>query len=142
MKHLKKVLLAGCIGTVLLGLYVVLPIDKPQDMVYTHRIKQELIALANNKVETALRVADIKKQKDYWVDGTVGVTADGYVFYYNIHESHGMDYIRDIHILYLPDEKRFLVSHALHFCCDMSQYPQPSSKAAVAAMFKDGYKLN
>lgn len=141
MKHLKKVLLAGCIGTVLLVLYLLSPIDKPQDMVYAHRIKQELIALANDKVDTALRVADIKKHiKDSWVDGRVGVTMDGYIFYYDIHESHGMDYIDDVHILYLPDEKRFLVTHALHFCCDLSKFEQASSKAAVTAMFKKGYK--
>jgi hypothetical protein len=99
------------------------------------RTKQQLIALANDKAATNRRVVEIKKESNQrWSDGRVGITADGYIFYYDLHESHGTDNIRDIHLLYLPDEERFLVTHD-HFCCDLSKNEQAKNKAELVKYF-------
>lgn len=106
---------------------------KPQDMAYLRRTKRELVALASDKIETAGRLAAMKKDGN-WADGHVGIAADGYVFYYDLHESHGSDKISDLHLLYLPDEKRFLMNHR-HFCYDINKLQQAQNKAEVKRIF-------
>jgi len=109
--------------------------DKPQDIAYQRRIKHELRALAKDKAATAQRIAKIRAANNgCWTDERVGVTADGYIFYYDLHESHGMDNIRDIHILYLPDEDRYIITH-VHWCYGLEKLQQASSKAVVVGIF-------
>ena len=107
---------------------------QPQDVAYVNNVKHELVALANDTRTTQMRLAIIKRD-DRWSDGRVGVTADGYLFFYDLHESHGTDIISDIHILYLPDEQRFLISHD-HFCCDLSKFIQAKNKTEVVELFR------
>ena len=96
---------------------------------HIHRIEQELLALANDAAATRERVAKIKKRDDgWWTDGRVGVTGDGYVFFYDLHDSHGTDAIPDTNIFYLPDEKRFIVNRS-HFCVDIGKSEQPSRRS-------------
>lgn len=105
---------------------------------YAQQTKQNLLKLANDPVATKSHVAAIKaKPGESWTDGTVGITRDGYVFYYDLHESHGMDNIPDIHTYYLPDEKRFVVDHK-HFCCDLGKNFQPKNKVELMKIIQGG----
>ncbi|HOF88669.1 MAG TPA: hypothetical protein PLZ36_11295 [Armatimonadota bacterium] len=96
-------------------------------------MKHELQALAADKTATTARVA--KLSSDRWTDGRVGVTADGYVFFYDMHESHGADWIPDTSLFYLPDERRFIITHK-HYCVDLSKVEQPKDKAALLPRFR------
>ncbi|OPZ87861.1 MAG: hypothetical protein BWY76_00253 [bacterium ADurb.Bin429] len=113
----------------------ILFIPSPEQTAYIRRTKQELQTLAGDSGTTSARLA--KLRKGTWTDGRVGITADGYVFYYAMHESHGMDNIPDTNILYLPDEKRFLIT-GKHFCCDLGKTMQAENKAELKGMFRWG----
>lgn len=127
--------IAGCIIAVTACLFLFM--YQPQDVVHINKVKRKLVAIANDAHSTQERVAKIKHDAQHgWTDGQVGVTADGYVFFYDLHESHGMDNISDIHILYLPDEQRFLISHIPHFCCDLSKFAQVKNKCEVVKLFR------
>ncbi|MHB9134579.1 MAG: hypothetical protein ACYDBB_26195 [Armatimonadota bacterium] len=104
---------------------------------HVRRAKQALLALAGNQAAVAQRVATIKQHlKDRIpADGRVGVAADGYVFLYDQHESHGADLIEDTNILYLPDEHRFIVSHE-HFCAPPGK-GLLKNKAEVVALYTE-----
>ena len=109
-----------------------------QQTAYLHQMKAELVTLAHNRSETARHVMEIKRHlPDPWTDGRVGITADGYVFCYDLHESHGADYISDVHIFYLPDEDRFIVNYT-HWCVDLSKGPQPKNKKELLLRFASG----
>lgn len=99
------------------------------------KIKAQLQAQAHNTADTGKRLTEIKKKlPDHWTDGRVGITADGYVFYYDQHNSHGMDNIPDTNVLYLADENRFIVNGE-HYCVDLGKAIQPKNKAELLAMF-------
>lgn len=118
------IVIAGLIG-ISLGAYLL------HQALYLQHTKQALLALAADQVATAERVAEIKRHVDErWTDGRVGVTRDGYVFFYDLHDSHGMDMIADVNTFYFPDERRFLVTRK-HFCVDLSKWPQLQNKTAV-----------
>ncbi|HEX2948560.1 MAG TPA: hypothetical protein VHV83_03155 [Armatimonadota bacterium] len=96
--------------------------------------KQKLLSLACDRNATQKRVKEIRKTiGDRWTDGNIGITGDGYVFYYDLHDSHGTDAIADINIFFLPDEKRFIISYA-HYCVDLSKFIQPRNKAELLKM--------
>ncbi|MHB0938213.1 MAG: hypothetical protein ACYDCO_18155 [Armatimonadota bacterium] len=98
---------------------------------YVKKTTQEILVLASDPNATRKRVNAIKASTDgMWSDGRVGVTGDGYVFFYDIHESHGSDRIDDVELFYLPDEKQFIESPK-HFCCDLVKLAQPANKAAL-----------
>lgn len=124
------------IGVAVLLLIYSIFFDKPQDIAYINRTKRELRNMSENKDETSRRLAAIRQEGNCWSDGYVGITADGYVFYYDLHESHGMDNVRDLHILYLPDDKRFIIARGPHFCVDLSKWEQAKSKAEVIETFQ------
>lgn len=134
MTPYKYVLIGVCVCAVLAWFFI--PDHSPDpDKAYVQQTEQELVALANDTAGTAQRLAKIKAESEGWSDGRVGITADGYVFYYDLHESHGADNVSDIHILYLPDEKRFLIAHD-HWCVDLSKWEQAKDKAEVVGRFE------
>jgi len=103
---------------------------------HVQKVKAELLALAGDKATVKKHVAEIKKRRDgWWTDGRVGVTGDDYVFMYDLHDSHGVDNIDDVNIFYLPDEKRFIISHQ-HYCVDLSKNIQPANKTKLLPMFR------
>jgi hypothetical protein len=113
----------------------VIALDNARQAAYLRNVKQELQALAADPLATRQHVA--KLNSDRWTDGRVGITADGYIFYYDMHESHGMDNINDVHTFYLPDERRFIINRK-HYCVDLSKDYQPKSKADLLPMFYAG----
>lgn len=139
IKRSHIILLIVVVGIVLLWIRIFG--DQPQDVAYVHQVKQEILMLARDNDATSQRVAIIQTGiKRRWTDRRVGVTADGYVYYYDIHESHGADNIRDVHILYLPDEKRFLISHIPHFCIDfLSLGERVKNKDTLKKIFNYGF---
>lgn|GEM_PF-2465959 len=127
------------IGVIIGLLYctIVIPYQQIQSS-HLQQTKQVLLKLVNNRATLNKRIADIKKhEKDYWTDGRVGIIADGYVFVYDLHASHGNDAIADVNILYLPDERRFIVNHK-HFCIDMGKTIQPKNKSQLLTTFDSG----
>lgn len=106
---------------------------------HLRQTKSRLLALAHDKAATSERVIAIAKHHDErWTDGGIGVTGDGYLFYYHLHNSHGMDLIADTNIFYLPDEHRFIVSRQ-HFCVDLNKKTQPKSKAELLSLLEAGW---
>lgn len=102
------------------------------------KVKREILVLAGNQVAIQQHLAAIKKrQGNWWTDGRVGVAGDGYVFFYDLHDSHGTDAIPDTNIFYLPDEQRFIVSDK-HFCVDLSKQVQPKNKQELLHRFRGG----
>lgn len=77
-----------------------------------------------------------KKGNGYWAGDHVGITRDGYVFYYDIHSSHMEGDVEDINVFYLPDEDRF-VYNLIHYCCGpntLSKAVQPENKDELMRM--------
>ena len=95
-------------------------------------IKQELVAISNNEAVLRERVAEMK-ERGGWADGRVGVTGDGYVFCYDIYDSHTGDYTKDSNLVYLPDEKRF-VRCRVHYCIGIENARQPRDKGDLLQM--------
>lgn len=103
---------------------------------HIRKMKREILALAGDEAAIQQHLVAIRKQKGgRWTDGRVGVTGDGYVFFYDLHDSHGMDGIPDTNIVYLPDEKRFLMSD-MHFCVDLAKWSQPRNKRELLPRFR------
>lgn len=116
---------------------------------YLHRVKHELLALAQNPAAIQKRVAaihmNLKAEEidkldgewtEQWFDGHIGLATDGYVFYYDMHNPHDGSYdllISNINVFYLPDERRFCISRK-HFCCDLNKLVRPSCKAKLLEM--------
>jgi hypothetical protein len=116
---------------------------------YLHRVEGALLALAHDAATTQTRVAAIRKGiqaeeldkqdgswTEQWFDGHIGLTKDGYVFYYDMHNPHDGTYdllIGDVNVFYLPNEGRFCI-YRKHFCCDLNKMSQPASKAKLLAL--------
>ena len=78
------------------------------------------------------------RQKDRWVGEGVGVTGDGYVFYFVIHDSHQGETLGNLNVFYLPDEGRFIITRR-HFCggaAVLGKMNQPVGKAQLVRMVR------
>lgn len=54
------------------------------------RTRLEIQTLAKNSAALHKRVTAIKQSAaGTWTDGQVGITTDGYVFLYDLHDTHG-----------------------------------------------------
>lgn len=141
MKKPVKILL-GCflipLGIIAIIVSYLLISEHTAKVHHIRQTKQQLLALAGNEVATRERVAKIKAGTDgRWTDDSIGITGDGYVFYYDLHNSHVSDEIPDTNILYLTDENRFIVSHK-HICMELSEMDQLKSKIELLQLFRMG----
>jgi hypothetical protein len=105
---------------------------------YIFRVKQELKVLSRDQAAVQQRLQAARLHGD-WDAGNIAVAKDGYVFFYDCHDSHGMDNIEDTNIFYLPDEGRFIINRH-HFCCGLGEdrSKQPKDKAEVLAIALGG----
>lgn len=86
---------------------------------YSHvrQVKLLLKTMAEDKNDTRRRLATIKAKTDKsWADDHIGICADGYIFYFDIHNIHMDGLVGDCNVLYLPDERRYIINY-LHYCC-------------------------
>ena len=126
------------IPIVIICLLVTMVIANPVQIWHIYRTKREITTLVQNSAALKKRVTAIQhREEEAWTDGRVGITTDGYVFLYDLHDTHGADIIGDVNIFYLPDEKRFIISRE-HYCVDLNKANQPKNKAELLPRFAGG----
>jgi hypothetical protein len=107
---------------------------------HVYQVKLTLAALSRDPARIKARLAKmVTYSPPDWRDDNLGIAKDGYIFFYDCHDSHGQDNIPDVNIFYLPDEGRFIINRH-HFCCGLGEniYDQPKDKAEVLAIALGG----
>lgn len=127
---------------IILCLVVIVLLTQPVHILqlpHIYRTRLEIQTLAANSAALKKRITAIKQSAaGAWTDGRVGFTTDGYVFLYDLHDTHGADIIGDVNIFYLPDEKRFFISRE-HYCGGPGkEADQPKNKADLLSWFSGG----
>lgn len=130
------------IAIIILCLLVIVLITQPVHILqlpHIYHTKREIQTLAKNSAALKKRITAIQQRAaGAWTDGRVGFTTDGYVFLYDLHDTHGAEIIGDVNIFYLPDEKRFIISRK-HYCVDLGRANhQPKNKADLLPRFDGG----
>jgi hypothetical protein len=135
-KHSVRLIVYGSMALIaLVPLAVWLYFVSPLHIV---RVEWKLRALSFNQAKVQQRLQATRLHGD-WDGGNIAVAKDGYIFYYDCHDSHGLDNIPDINIFYLPDERRFIINRH-HFCSGLGEdrSKQPEDKAGVLAIALGG----
>ncbi len=123
-------LLAGAMGGYFLQQHF-------RELQYIAHVERELQALSEHRATWQPRAYTLLHANDgRWSDESVGVTADGYTFFFALHDPHGPDPIEsDINIFYLPDERRFVIDRE-HICMGLNKEVQPKDKHALLRMIE------